>query len=173
MIRIATCFLLTISNFYCKGQQTVNLTYRDKYKIIIDEARKYPEESKFADKYLKLTEMTITLADSLIAEMMRSYRDTSFLYLSNDPKTEKFFNGMKDMYSLAFQEIRDVKLKERTNERFLEVVASKNLKDWISKCFKGKSTIESLAALRELQTACLELTDLVFDQIMQKEQKIR
>ena len=168
MIRIATCFFLTISNFYCSGQQTANLTYKDKYQIIIGEAKKHPEESEFADKYLNLTEMTIALADSLIAEMMRPYRDTSFLYLANDPKTEKFFSGMKNMYSFALQKIRDVELKQRINERLLEVVAGKNLKNWVSKCFKGISTIESLAALRELQTGCLELTDLVFDQIMQK-----
>src|SRR5918993_242219 len=174
MIRIVTCFLLTICTFICKGQQTDNfdnLTYRDKNRIIIDDATKYPAEANFADKYLKLTQMTITLADSLIAGMMRPYRDTSFLYLLNDAKTEKFFNAMKDMYSLAFQEIRDVKLDERLNARLVEVVLSKNVKDSISKSLKGQSTIESLATLRELQTACLQLTDLVFDEIIQRKNK--
>jgi hypothetical protein len=171
MTRIVTSIvMLTVLCFCCKAQLT-NLTYKDKHAIIIAESTKHPEESKFADKYLGLTDSTINLSDSLISEMMRSIGQTPLSYLSNDQKAERFFNRLLDMRSLALKEVKDPKSKEKINNKFVDAVASKGFRVWTTKLFNDKSTIESLALLREIQTDCLELTDLVFDEIIDRTKK--
>jgi hypothetical protein len=103
--------------------------------------------------------------------MMRSIGQTPLSYLSNDQKTERFFNRLLDLHSLALKEVRDSKSKEKINNKFVDAIASEDFRVWTTKLFRDKSTIESLALLREIQTDCLELADLVFDEIIDRTKK--
>lgn len=162
--------IVTTVPFCCQGQLADGLTYGQKHEIIIFNSTKYPKDAKLADKLFGLTERCIELADSLKVGMMRSGGQAPFSFLSTDPSATKFFNSVKEMYSMALDGLKKRMSAEEFNTKLIEMATTEESQTWAEKQFKGKSTIETLAELTELQTACLEVTDSVFDEIIDRNQ---
>jgi hypothetical protein len=133
------------------------------YNVIISLHKQYPTEATFAKFYLDLTNKTVNLFDSLLNGFLRNgMNESPFKYFSKDENGEKLFLMLKDIYSHGSTKLSDPH-KGVLNEKLINVASSKNSNDWVKKTFKDKQMIDALAIIREHQTNCLIISDLVFE----------
>ena len=61
---------------------------------------------------------------------------------------------------MSLKGVTDLRLREKISSKFTEIDGGEKSNDWLAK-FEGKSKVESLAQLREIQTACLVVRYIV------------
>ena len=146
-----------------------SLSYKDKYGVINSQRNKYPEDIKFSDKYLKLTEGTIDLVDSVLTDFMKSIKSDPFDYLSHDIRVAKIYERLKEIHDLGYAKIQKSIRRELINRALQSVATSKDFREWISNEFKDKLQVESLSEMRQIQTSCYETINIVFDDIIENQ----
>lgn len=146
-----------------------SLSHKGKYGTIKSQRNKYPKDFEFSDKYLKLTEGTIDLVDSVLTDLMKSIKQDTFDYLTHDSRVTKIYEGLKEIHDLGYSKTQKSIRRELINTSLQSVTDSKDFRKWISNKFKDKSQIESLAEMRQIQTSCYETINIVFDDIIENQ----
>src|SRR5689334_11913249 len=118
-----------------------DLNYKDKYETIKSFKKKYPVEFAFSDNYLRLTEGTVDLADSVLTDFMASTRQEPFDYLSRDIRFKKIYERLRTLHVLGLTMTRDKERKEFINNVLESLVGVKDSQEWITNKFKDRSQL--------------------------------
>ncbi len=163
MLRNAFClFVVSLVPFFCNAQATNHPVYKTRIERAIAELQKFPIEARLATDFSGSTNAVVDLTDTLTMEVMKSISQDTFNFLSKEKKTVQLFNDLLNLRRLAISGVKDLTLKSSIATRFSGIIVAETFDDWMTKIFKDKSKLDTLSKLREIQTTCLQIQDLVF-----------